>query len=475
MTYTLAIKVDDRVVKILLVNENGDPTYHDEQSYSVFSDEKGYLSVDCEEIYKILLSLVRKMKEQWNGDLFSIHSCGIACKRGVVVMFDKERIYGPSPAWQCLRGEGYISRFLPHEKTIQEKTGLYLSPYLPSLKMKWLLENVDHPMDVYLSTLDAYLLFRLTGNYLTDISHASKSQLFNIHTLRYDNELCQLFNIPEKYLAPVIDSDGFFGMTTFGNLFPRPLPINASLGDENAALYYYNLLKDKKIRVHYDTFSSVLFSLGQTLPQNFQNYSCSIAWRIQNELTYILEEIIPNTTMVLSWFNEIINLPFDIEVNDKEANKANPEDLCVILPTYTSTNQKERRVKTVLANISMSTGRKEIIKAGIHSIAFQVQEILDKIDTLFPLYPQGILVDGSIEKNSYLLKTQSSLSSYPLYHYPVHDISSLGIALLALRKKEWTSPPPKILNEKNNSLTLKNYEEWKKWKAIFSKEEKEES
>lgn len=181
---------------------------------------------------------------------------------------------------------------------IQDRTGLKLSPYFPAAKMAWLLQNTDmgkEPLsEVCLGTIDSWLIFRMTNgeSFKTNYSSASRTQLFSIRELRWNEELCRLFGVPLPCLAEVCDSNSVFGMTDLGGIFPRKIPIHSAIGDSHAALYGQGCHHSGEIKTTYGTGSSIMMNVGEAYVKSSHGLVTSLAWRIDGKVDYVRRAIL---------------------------------------------------------------------------------------------------------------------------------------------------------------------------------------
>ena len=244
-----------------------------------------------------------------------IAAFGISNQRETVAAWDKAdgTPVGQAIVWQCARAKEICDALTDHADMVQEKTGLPLSPYFSAPKMAWILQNrpkaaaLAQQGQLALGTIDSYLVYRLSGehNFKTDYSNASRTQLFNIRTLRWDDELCALYGVPRTCLPEVCMSDSIFGTTTLGGLLPRAVSICGVLGDSHAALLGQNCRRPGQTKATYGTGSSVMMQTGEKLVTSRNGLATSLAWGLNGEVEYVLEGNLNYTGAVITWLKRM--------------------------------------------------------------------------------------------------------------------------------------------------------------------------
>ena len=251
--YIIAIDQSTQSTKALLFDRQGRICLRVDRPHRQIIDERGYVEHDPEEIWQNLMALIPELVEKTGVDPKDIAAVSISNQRETAVMWEKatgKPVYN-AVVWQCARGAAICDSLEDHADAVQQKTGLKLSPYFSAAKLAWILQNVpgikeraEHG-EICCGTMDSYLLYRLTGGkaFKTDFSNASRTQLFNLRTLSWDEDILALFGIPACCMAEVTDSDGLFGETDFEGTLPRPVPIHCMLGDSHAALFAQGCLE----------------------------------------------------------------------------------------------------------------------------------------------------------------------------------------------------------------------------------------
>ena len=307
--YIIGIDQSTQGTKSLLFDENGELLARADLPHRQIVNEKGWVEHDPEEFYRNVIQTVRNVVEKAGISKEEIVGAGISNQRETALSWDREgRPVYNAIVWQCARGEAICQRLKAHEAMIKERTGLQLSPYFSAAKLAWIQENVEEARELAAKgllrcgTVDSFLVYRLTGGkvYRTDYSNASRTQLFNISTLSWDEEICALFGISPKLLPEVTDSDGYYGETDFEGFLERPIPIHGVLGDSHGALFGQGCLEKGMVKATYGTGSSVMMNVGEQPVFSQHGVVSSLAWGMNGKVHYVLEGNINYTGAVIT-------------------------------------------------------------------------------------------------------------------------------------------------------------------------------
>ena len=318
---------------------------------------------------------------------------------------------------------------------VQSKSGLPLSPYFSAAKIKWLLQNTPEidRKNLCAGTIDSWLIFKLTGEFKTDYSNAARTQLLNIHTLKWDEELCELFNISLDMLAEVCSSDAEFGKTDFEGLLPHPIPVRSVLGDSNGALFGQGCLRPGMAKVTYGTGSSVMVNVGSEKINSACGLSTSIAWKRGDCVQYVLEGNINYSGAVMQWLKNDVGILTSASEASKLAKCANPEDDCYLVPAFSGLGAPywDNNAQAILCGMTRKTGRAEIVQAAEQSIAYQIADIVQSMETDKITLSGGLKVDGGATKDTYLMQFQSDILQKQIFVSSIQELSCMGTSYLA--------------------------------------------
>ena len=344
--------------------------------------------------------------------------------------------------WQCARSQEICDRLEAkgYGSLIREQTGLLLSPYFPASKMAWILEHIPEAAvlskehQLCMGTIDSYLIFRLTEgrSYQTDYSNASRTHLFNLQSLCWDDEICRLFGISPETLPAVCDSDAVYGLTDLEGLLEKPIPICGVLGDSQAALFGQGCHKPGMTKATYGTGSSVVMNIGSQFRPSPQGIVTSLAWRRFGQIQYIMEGNINYTGAVITWLKEIGLISTANETLEL-ALKASPKDTTILVPAFTGLGAPcwKSKATAVIGRITRRTGKPEIVRAALDSIAFQILDVVKCMEKGTRLSIQQLFADGGATQNAYLMQTQSDLLDAVIQVPETGELSGLGAAYMA--------------------------------------------
>ena len=442
--YVLAIDQSTQGTKAILFDKEENMICRSEIPHKQIISDKGWVSHDLEEIYKNVIQSAKDVIEKAGAAKEEIACLGISNQRETSTAWDRKtgKPLDHAIVWQCSRAEE-ICRWVKNggnAEEIRKKTGLQLSPYFPASKYAWLIENSESvkaaksSKNLCLGTIDSYLIFRLTGGktFATDYSNASRTQLFNIHTLKWDEEICGIFNIPSESLPYVCDSAFSYGKTDFEGFFSEPIPICGVIGDSQGALFGQGCVKKGMVKATYGTGSSVMMNIGENAIMSDKGLVTSLGWGIDGKITYVLEGNINYTGAVITWLKDEINLISSPAETQRLAEAANKNDATYLVPAFSGLGAPhwDSDARAVICGMSRTTGKNEIVKAALESIAYQITDIIEMIQE------EGIEIselhaDGDPTKNRYLMQFQSDILEKPV-RLPKCEVSSaFGAGLLA--------------------------------------------
>jgi len=440
MKYIIGIDQSTQGTKAVVFDGEGKAVHRADVPHRQIVNEQGWVSHDPEEIYQNVIRAVKLAVEGAAVPKEQVAAVGISNQRETTLLWDEDgRPLAHAVVWQCSRAGKIVERLSESGAEVYEKTGIPLSPYFPAAKMSWLMEHVvpgsRAGAKLHFGTMDSWLLYRLTKEhvYRTDYSNASRTQLFNLRTLSWDAELCRLFGIPMETLPEVCDSGSCFGTTDFEGFLDREVPILSMLGDSHAALFGQGCHKSGMVKATYGTGSSVMMNIGETFVQSRNGLATSLAWGLGGRAAYVLEGNINYTGAVITWLKEDLGLIASPKETEVLARQANPADTCVMVPAFTGLSAPYWKgdAKALLCGMSRTTGRAEIVRAALDSIAFQVTDVLKAMEQDSGCRLQELRTDGGPAGNAYLMQMQSDLADVTVSAAGQEELSAIGAAYLA--------------------------------------------
>lgn len=436
MKYIIGIDQSTQGTKAVLFDETGRLVRREDYQHEQIINDRGWVSHDLEKIYENLLLAVKAVVENAGIEKDDIAAVGISNQRETTAAWEESgKPIAHAIVWQCSRAENIVERYRDRSDEVYEKTGIPLSPYFPAGKMAWLMEHSIQHKNYHLGTVDSWLVYKLTGgkSFKTDYSNASRTQLFNLHTLQWDAGLCEMFGIPMEALPEVCDSNACFGYTDFDGFLNHDVPIHGVMGDSHAALYGQGCHGPGMVKTTYGTGSSVMMNIGETFLQSRTGLATSLAWCMDGRIQYVLEGNINYTGAVISWLQNDMHLITNPAEVEAAAFRANPEDTSVLVPAFTGLSAPywKGSAKAMLCGMTRTTGQDEVIKASLESIAFQIADVLKAMKEDSKTRITELRVDGGPTKNRYLMQFQSDLAKTAVCVAGNEELSAIGAAYMA--------------------------------------------
>lgn len=441
--YIISIDQSTQGTKALLFDENGSLIKRTDRSHEQIINKKGWVSHNPSEIYTNVIDVVARLTE--GIDKTKIIGAGISNQRETSLAWDKTtgEPLGNAIVWQCARAAEICERVekLGEAENIRKKTGMNLSPYFPASKISWILENVEGAKEradagnICHGTIDSWLVYKLTKgqSYKTDYSNASRTQLFNIFDLKWDEEVCMLFGIDAKNMAEVCDSDSNFGETDFEGLLPRSIPIHGVLGDSHGSLFGQGCLQPGMTKSTYGTGSSIMMNIGRTPVLSTHGVVTSLAWSIGGEVHYVLEGNLNYTGAVITWLKDdlkLIQSPGETETLAKEAVQG---DSLYLVPAFSGLGAPywDSHAAASILGMTRTTGKAEVVRAGVECIAYQITDIIRAMSEDAGVKVGELRVDGGPTRNTYLMQFQSDIADAVVQVPDSEELSGIGPAYAA--------------------------------------------
>lgn len=408
-------------------------------------DERGWVSHDPEEILRNVFGTARDVLAMTGAAPADVVVVAVSNQRETAVAWDAStgRPVCDAVVWQCARGEGICRRLEAdgHGDRVRATTGLPLSPYFTASKLAWILENVPAAQEaasrgtLRCGTMDSWLVYHLTGGavFATDASNASRTQLMDLRILRWDPATCGAFGLSPDWLPEIRDSNARFGDTDLGGLLPARVPIHAVFGDSHGALYGQGCHAPGMAKATYGTGSSVMMNIGRTPAPGPSGLATSLAWSLDGVAEYVLEGNLNYTGAVMRWVVDDLKLLASSREAAAVAAMADPEDGTYLVPAFTGLGAPywESSARAVLCGMGRRTGRAEIVRAAEDCIAYQIADVVRRMDEEGAVALTELRVDGGPTRDAYLMQFQSDLLGLPVQVPDTEELSGLGAAYAA--------------------------------------------
>ena len=443
--YVLSVDQSTQGTKALLFDETGKLMNRADLPHQQITNESGWVEHDPEEIWQNTLQVIRDVTEKAGIDRNEIAVMGISNQRETTVCWDREtgKPVCNAVVWQCARAAELCEKIekAGYGNLVQQKTGIPLSPYFPAAKLAWILQNIPGTAEkaaegrLAAGTVDSWLIWKLTGgkHHRTDYSNASRTQLLNLRTLTWDPDLLAVFRIPPQCLAKITDSDGDFGETDLDGWLNRPIPIRGVLGDSHGALLGQGCLRPGMVKATYGTGSSIMMNIGEIPVASERGLVTSLAWKLHGIVNYVLEGNINYTGAVITWLKDDMKLISSPGETEALAREANAGDRTYLVPAFSGLGAPywDSNARACISGMSRTTGKKEVIRAALDCIAYQITDIVDAMRESAGTGIEELRADGGPTRNGYLMQFQSDLLRIPVRVPDQEELSGIGAAYAA--------------------------------------------
>lgn len=441
--YVLSVDQSTQGTKALLFDRGGAMLARADAPHRQIIGSQGYISHDAEEIYQNVLKTAGMVIRKAGVDAGAIACMGISNQRETVVAWDADTGAPVCDAvvWQCARASQVCARVTATGigELVRRRTGIPISPYFPASKLAWILQNVPAAANLAqkgrlrAGTMDAWLLWKLTGQHCTDASNASRTQLLNIDRMQWDADICRAFGVREDMLPRVEPSDAAFGQTTLGGLLPRPIPVRGVMGDSHAALFGQGCVDAGMTKVTYGTGASIMMNVGPRPMLSQSGLVTSVAWQREGRVWYVMEGNLNYAGAVVTWLKDSLGLIASAEETGALAEHANPSDTTYLVPAFTGLGAPYWRddARAVLCGMSRVTGRAELARAALDGIAYQVYDVLRAMEKDASLPVATLYADGGVCRSRYLMQFQASILDRALAVSRREEMSAVGSAYMA--------------------------------------------
>ena len=443
VAYVLSVDQSTQGTKALLFDGEGRLITRADLPHRQIVNDRGWVSHDPEEIYQNLLKAVAMAVEKAGISPDDIACMGLSNQRETSVAWDRETGCPVCDAivWQCARAADVCAAVegAGMGDTVRERTGIPISPYFPASKLAWMMQNVPQARALAdagrlcMGTVDAYLVWKLTGQYRTDFSNASRTQLFNIHTLQWDEDICRAFGIDPAALPQVTDSDAVFGETDLGGLLDHRIPVCGVLGDSHAALFGQGCLAHGMTKATYGTGSSIMMNIGPKPAASRNGLVTSLAWKYKEQVSYVMEGNLNYTGAVITWLKDSLGLIASAGETETLARSANPADTTCLVPAFTGLGAPywASEARALISGMTRLTGKAELVRAALDCIACQIYDVVAAMEKDTGIRVPVLRVDGGPTRNGYLMQFQSDMLNAAVSRPDAEELSGIGAAYMA--------------------------------------------
>lgn len=484
--FILAIDQGTTSTRAILFDRKGKIVHSAQREFNQFFPQPGWVEHNPNEIWGSVLSVIASVLTESGLQPQEIDSIGITNQRETTVVWDKntgQPIYN-AIVWQSRQTQEIVEALRKNEKEelIRKKTGLQLDPYFSGSKVKWILDHVEGAREraskgeLLFGTIDSYLIWKLSDGavHVTDYSNASRTMLFNIHELKWDEELCDLLEIPMEMLPEVRMSSEIYATTDASVFFGTEIPIAGAAGDQQCALFGQACFHEGMAKNTYGTGCFMLLNTGDKPVQSDNGLLTTIAWGLDGKVTYALEGSVFVAGSAIQWLRDGMRMIQKAEDSEQYAQKVASTDGVYVVPAFVGlgTPYWDSDVRGAVFGLTRGTEKEHFIRATVEALAYQTKDVLLTMEKDSKMDIDLLRVDGGAVSNAFLMQFQSDLLQIEVEQSAYLETTALGAAYLAglatgffescehvesLWAKEKTYSP-KMAIEKRDDL----YNGWKK-------------
>lgn len=442
----LAIDQSTSATKAILFDAAGQMLAQSSREHRQHYPHPGWVEHDAEEIWQNLLMVWREVTSQQSDAPDTISGVSITNQRETVVVFDR-RTGTPlhhAIVWQCRRGDSVCDelREAGCDQLVVSKTGLKLDTYFSAPKLKWLLGQ--HPEirrkvrtgEALIGTIDTYLIYRLTAGqvFATDHTNASRTLLFDVERLCWDEQLCQMFDVPITALPEVRDSFALFGSTDRAAVVGQPLPICGVMGDSQASLFAHRCHRPGTVKATFGSGTSVLLNVGEHYQAPGQGSVLALAWVHRGVPTYALEGIINYSSATVAWLKDQLRLLDDAGESAALAAAVADSGGVYFIPAFSGLGAPHWRPEARAAILGMTafTRKEHVVRAALEAISYQIRDALTMLQQDAGVTPRRLHADGGPTQNEFLMQFTADVLELELAVSQQAHLSALGAALAGM-------------------------------------------
>ena len=458
--YIMALDAGTTSNRCILFDRNGRMCSVAQKEFTQYFPKPGWVEHDANEIWTTQLGVALSAMNRIGASAADIAAIGITNQRETTIVWDRETgepIYR-AIVWQCRRTAAICDELKAQGYTemIRQKTGLVLDAYFSATKLKWILDNVAGARqkaeagELMFGTVETWLIYKLTCGkiHVTDYSNASRTMLFNIHTLDWDDDILRLLNIPRCILPTPVPNSQFYEYADPMH-FGGEIRIAGAAGDQQAALFGQTCFAAGDVKNTYGTGGFLLMNTGDKPVESRNGLVTTIAWGLNGKVNYALEGSIFVAGAAIQWLRDELKIIEDSRDSEYMALKVKDTNGCYVVPAFTGLGAPhwDQYARGTIVGLTRGCNKNHIIRATLDSLCYQVNDVLKAMEADAGIRLSGIRVDGGASANNYLLQAQADISGAAVERPRCVETTALGAAYLAgLAVGYWDSPADVLKN-----------------------------
>src|SRR5690625_2435190 len=484
--YILSLDQGTTSSRAILFNQAGNIVETAQQEFEQFFPHPGWVEHDANEIWTSVLACIAGVFRKADIGPEEIAGIGITNQRETAVVWDRHTgkpIYR-AIVWQSRQTDAICKDLKEqgYEQLFNEKTGLLLDPYFSGTKVKWILDNVEGARekaeqgDLMFGTIDTWLVYKLSGKkaHITDYSNASRTLMYNIYDLKWDEELLDILSVPKSMLPEVRQSSEVYANTVDYHFFGREVPIAGIAGDQQAALFGQACFEEGMAKNTYGTGCFMLMNTGEKGIPSKQGLLTTLAWGVDGKVEYALEGSIFVAGSAVQWLRDGLRMIESAPVTEEYAEKVSSTDGVYVVPAFVGlgTPYWDSEARGAIFGLTRGTTKEHFIRATLESIAYQTKDVLDAMIVDSGIDLKSLRVDGGAVTNDFLMQFQSDILGVAVDRPVVQETTALGAAYLAGLAVGYWKDQEEIAKQWKNEKTFersmeeeqitRHYDGWKK-------------
>ncbi|MFE0507569.1 glycerol kinase GlpK [Peribacillus butanolivorans] len=444
-TYILSLDQGTTSSRAILFNKKGEVLHIAQKEFTQYFPNPGWVEHNANEIWGSILSVIASCLSEMNVKPEQIAGIGITNQRETTVVWDKETgqpVYH-AIVWQSrqtneiceqLKKDGHSDLFL-------QKTGLLIDAYFSGTKVKWILDHVDGARekaeagDLLFGTIDTWLIWKLSGGkaHVTDYSNASRTMMYNIHDLEWDEEILEILQVPHSMLPEVRPSSEVYAKTVTHHFFGHEIPIAGAAGDQQAALFGQECFEKGMAKNTYGTGCFMLMNTGEQAVKSEHGLLTTIAWGLNGKVEYALEGSIFVAGSAIQWLRDGLKILQESKDSEMYAKRVTSADGVYVVPAFVGlgTPYWDSDVRGAVFGLTRGTSKEHFVRATLEALAYQTKDVLSAMEVDSGINLKALRVDGGVVKNDFLMGFQSGLLNVPVERPVISETTALGAAYLA--------------------------------------------
>lgn len=430
--------------RCILFNEKGETCSLAQNEFTQIYPKPGWVEHDANEIWSTQIGVASEAINRIDAKADDISAIGITNQRETTIVWEKDTgkpIYN-AIVWQCrrtadlcdkLKEEGYTDKF-------REKTGLVIDAYFSGTKVRWILDHVEGAQEraekgeLLFGTVDSWLIWRLTNGrvHVTDYSNASRTMLYNINDLEWDDEILEILNIPKIMLPEVKPSSSVYGETD-SQYFGKPIPIAGAAGDQQAALFGQACFSPGEAKNTYGTGCFLLMNTGDQPVFSENGLVTTIGWGVGDEVSYALEGSIFVAGAAIQWLRDELRLIDSAPDSEYMASQVEDTNGCYVVPAFVGLGAPywDQYARGTIVGITRGVNKKHLIRATLESLAYQTYDVLEAMQQDSGIELRALKADGGASNNDFLMQFQADINNSPVLRPSNTETTAMGAAYLA--------------------------------------------